>query len=201
MQAVEPVTLEGRTVRLEPLEARHLPDLLEAAQDDEIWLYMPIERPRTIEDMQKWYQIAREGQEAGIFLPFAIIAPETNRAIGTTRYMAIARADAGLEIGWTWLGKAYWRTPVNTECKYLLLRHAFETLGCIRVWLKTDSRNLNSQRAIERIGAKKEGVIRKQAIIKNGYQRDSVFFSIIDDEWPEVKVALEEKLGLKVTQL
>ncbi len=196
MMKVEPVTLEGQHARLEPLQPHHLPDLLEAAQSDEIWTYMPMPRPRTPEDMQKWYEVALAGQQAGTFLPFAIIDRATNTAIGSTRYLAIAPADYSVEIGFTWLGRDYWRTPLNTECKYLLLRHAFETLKCIRVWLKTDSRNLNSQRAILRIGAKSEGILRKHMIIYNGYQRHSAVFSIIDDEWPEVKANLEEKLGI-----
>lgn len=196
MPEVLPVTLEGRTVRLELLEARHLPDLLEAAQSDEIWAYMPIARPRTLADMEKWFAAAEEGRKSGVFLPFAIIDRATNKAVGSTRYLAISPKDHSVEIGHTWLGRDYWRTAINTECKYLLMRHAFETLGCIRVWLKTDSRNLNSQRAIARIGAQKEGVLRKHMIMHDGYQRHSVVFSVIDDEWPEVKAKLEERMGL-----
>jgi RimJ/RimL family protein N-acetyltransferase len=111
-----------------------------------------------------------------------------------TRYMTIEQANRGLEIGGTWYGKAHRRTAVNTECKYLLMRHAFETLGCIRVQLKTDSRNERSQRAIERLGATREGVLRKNMIMPDGYQRSSVMYSVIDDDWPSVKARLEQFL-------
>jgi RimJ/RimL family protein N-acetyltransferase len=200
MMEVKPVTLEGRVVRLEPLNEKHLPDLFEAAQDDEIWLYMPIARPQTLADVQKWYEATIKGQRDGIFLPFAIIDKATGRAIGSTRYLAIAPQDYSVEIGWTWLNPNYWRSPINTECKYLLLRHAFEELHCIRVWFKTDSRNIRSQNAITRLGAQKEGVLRKHVIVpKDGYQRHSVVFSIIDDEWPQVKAGLEAKMGLTIS--
>jgi RimJ/RimL family protein N-acetyltransferase len=132
-------------------------------------------------------------QVRGLFLPFAIVDLATGRAIGSTRYLDISPHDRHVEIGWTWLGKDYWRTPINTECKYLLLRHAFETLGCIRVSLKTDLRNERSQRAIERIGGVREGVWRRVVVMHDGYQRSSVFYSILDDEWTGVKKRLEEK--------
>jgi RimJ/RimL family protein N-acetyltransferase len=196
LKELKPVTLEGRVVRLEILEASHLPDLFEAAQDDEIWNYLLMDRPQNLVDLQHWFDAAIAGWQTGTMLSFAIIEQATNRAIGSTRYLAISKTDSSLEIGYTWLGRDYWRTAVNTEAKYLLLRHAFESLGCMRVWFKTDSRNLNSQRAIARIGAKKEGVLRKHMLVKNGYQRDSVIFSIIDDEWPEVKAHLEQRLSL-----
>jgi RimJ/RimL family protein N-acetyltransferase len=115
--------------------------------------------------------------------------------VGSTRYLDIRRENRGLEIGWTWLAAAVQRTAVNTECKYLLLRHAFETLGAIRVQLRTDLRNLRSQRAIERIGATREGVFRQERIMWDGYLRDSVFYSVIDCEWPAVKARLEARLG------
>lgn len=198
MMEIAPVTLEGRVARLEPLSAEHLPDLLEAAQDDEIWRYMPMPRPQTLDDMQKWLDVALEGQRAGTFLPFAIIDRASNKAIGSTRYLAISKPDYSVEIGFTWLARAYWRSAVNTECKYLLMRHAFETLHCIRVWLKTDSRNVRSQEAILRIGAKKEGILRNHMIIYDGYRRHSAVFSIIDEEWPEVKSNLEQRMGLAV---
>jgi RimJ/RimL family protein N-acetyltransferase len=194
MMEIGPVTLEGQWVRLEPLAEKHLPDLFEAAQDDDIWRYFPTPRPRTMSEMQKWFETAENGRKDGVFLPFAIIEKASGKAIGSTRYMAISRPDYSVEIGSTGLGRAYWRTAINTECKYLLIKHAFEDLKCIRVWLKTDSRNLISQRAIARIGAKKEGVLRKQMILHDGYIRDTVVFSIIDDEWPEVKADLEQKL-------
>jgi N-acetyltransferase len=189
---VEPFTLEGRWVRLEPLDARHAPDLAEAAQDDEIWRYMPAVL-KTKEEIRAWIAAAQAQQAAGTQLPFAIVDRATGRAIGGTRYLNITPNDRGLEIGWTWLARAAWRTPVNSECKFLLLRHAFETLGCIRVQLKTDGRNERSRQAIERIGGQFEGILRKHMIMPYGL-RDSAFYSIIDDEWPAVKQRLVGRL-------
>jgi N-acetyltransferase len=189
---VEPLTLEGRWVRLELLDVRHAPDLTEAAQDDEIWRYMPAVL-KTEEQIQAWIAAAQAQQAAGAQLPFAIVDRATGRAIGGTRYLNITPNDRGLEIGWTWLARSAWRTPVNSECKFLLLRHAFETLGCIRVQLKTDGRNERSRRAIERIGGQFEGILRKHMIMPYGL-RDSAFYSIIDDEWPAVKQRLVGRL-------
>ncbi|HZQ10711.1 MAG TPA: GNAT family N-acetyltransferase [Anaerolineae bacterium] len=189
-----PVTLEGRWARLEPLTLEHADALFEVAQDEEIWRYMPAPTPRSSADVAKWIQDALEMQAHGQVLPFVIIEQETGMAIGSTRYLDISAHDRHVEIGWTWLGKSYWRTPINTECKYLLLRHAFETLGCIRVQLKTDLRNERSQRAIERIGGVREGVLRRVVIMYNGYERSSVFYSILDNEWADVKARLEERM-------
>ncbi len=127
---------------------------------------------------------------SGNEIAFAIVGKSDQRAIGSTRYLNIEPAHRTLEIGWTWIGTKYQRTAVNTECKYLLLRHAFEQLGAVRVQFKTDARNEQSQRAIERIGAVKEGVLRKSHTTYTGYIRDSVYYSIIDDEWPDVKQRL-----------
>lgn len=194
---IEPVTLEGRLVRLEPLGLQHVTGLFEVGQDPDIWLYMPYQPFRTIADMKNWVEIALRAQKAGTELPFAIIERATGRVVGSTRYLNIALHDRGLEIGSTWLGQAVRRTGVNTECKYLLLHHAFEALGAIRVQLKTDSRNLRSQRAIERLGAVKEGILRNHMIMLDGYYRHSVYYSIIDSEWPAVKAGLEEKMHRK----
>ncbi|HEX2914111.1 MAG TPA: GNAT family protein [Chloroflexia bacterium] len=189
---VEPVVLQGRFVRLEPLTLEHAPDLLEAAQDDDVWRYVSLSRPYTLQEMKT---IIEGALKQPARLPFATIDAASGRAIGTTSYLDIQPQNRGLEIGWTWLGKPYWKTPRNTECKYLLMKHAFETLGAIRVQLKTDSRNYISQNAIERIGGKKEGVLRRHVIYPSGYIRDSVYYSIIDQEWPEVKQRLETKLA------
>lgn len=189
-----PVTLEGKWTRLEPLTLEHAPQLFDVAQDEEIWRYMPAPTPTTIDDVRAWMRDALDGHARGIFLPFAIVERATNKAIGSTRYLDISPSDRHVEIGWTWLGKNYWRTPINTECKYLLLKHAFETLGCIRVSFKTDLRNERSQRAIERLGAVREGLWRRVVIMYNGYQRSSVFYSILDDEWASVKARLEDKM-------
>ena len=191
---VTPVILEGKIVRLEPLSKNHLADLLVEAQDESIWAYIPFITPKSIADMEAWLSKALEAQGQGKEVPFAIIEQATNRAVGSTRYMNIMAHDRGLEIGWTWLGKGARRTGVNTECKYLLLRHAFETLGAIRVQLKTDSRNERSQRAIERIGGVKEGILRNHVIMPDNYYRHSVYYSIIDSEWPAVKANLEAKM-------
>ena len=190
-----PVTLAGRHVRLEPLARHHAPDLLVAAADEAIWRYLPRPQPRELHDVESMIDEALAEARSGRQVPFAVVALASGRAVGSTRYLDIRRENRGLEIGWTWLAAAVQRTAVNTECKYLLLRHAFETLGAIRVQLRTDLRNLRSQRAIERIGGVREGVFRQERIMWDGYLRDSVFYSVIDCEWPAVKARLEARLG------
>jgi len=190
---VEPITLEGRWVRLEPLAHHHAAGLAEVARDEEIWRYMPA-KLTTIEQIKHWITETLALQAAGAVLPFAIVERAEGRAIGSTRYLNIMPRDRGLEIGWTWLGRAARRTAVNTECKYLLLRHAFETLDCIRVQFKTDQRNERSRRAIERIGGQFEGILRQHMVLPDGSYRDSAFYSIIDAEWPAVKVKLADRL-------
>ena len=125
---------------------------------------------------------------------FTIIDKETNRPVGSTRYMDITLPNRGLEIGWTWLTPSVWRTRMNTECKYLLLKHGFEELNLLRIQLKTDSRNLRSQRAMERLGAVREGVLRRHRLLSDGYQRDTVYYSILAEEWAGVKARLERSL-------
>jgi RimJ/RimL family protein N-acetyltransferase len=190
-----PLTLRGRWARLEPLAEKHLADLYAASRDPEIWEYLPTPFPRDMEEMRVWLNDARATQTRGEMLPFAIVEGASGKAIGSTRYLDLAPQHRRIEIGWTWLGRAYWRTPINTECKYLLLKHAFEDLNCIRVQLKTDLRNERSQRAIERIGGVREGVLRKAVIVKDDYQRWSVYYSILDDEWDIVKARLESMLA------
>ena len=191
----DPITLTGHWVTLEPLAERHAADLFAVAQDEDIWRYLAPPMPRTLAHMQSWLADALATRARGEMLPFAVVWSETGRAMGSTRYMDYSAPDRHVEIGWTWYGRDYWRTPVNTECKYLLLRHAFERLGCIRVQLKTDLRNERSQRAIGRLGAVREGVLRKAVVIaKDGHQRWSVYYSILDDEWPAVKRRLEGML-------
>lgn len=201
MQKVQPVTLEGRHVRLEPLTLAHAPQLWQAAQHDDLWRFVSIARPHTLAQMQAIIESALEQQEQGGRVPFATIDAATGQAIGSTSYLEIQPSNKALEIGWTWLARDHWRTPRNTECKFLLLRHAFEQLGAIRVQLKTDSRNHISQNAIERIGGVKEGVLRRHMIYPSGYIRDTVFYSILDREWPEVKVRLEAKLASYAQEL
>jgi|YNPBryulayer2012_1023412.scaffolds.fasta_scaffold00420_17 RimJ/RimL family protein N-acetyltransferase len=192
---VKPVALMGKVVRLEPLSLAHLADLCEVGLDDDIWRYMLYGWVRTPDDLRRWVESMLALQEKGTDLPFAVIHLASNRAIGATRYLEIRPADRGLEIGGTWYGKAYQRTAVNTESKYLLLKHAFEELGCIRVQFKTDLRNVRSQQAIERLGAVKEGVFRNHRILPDGTIRHSVYYSIIVEEWPTVKARLERLLS------
>jgi len=191
---VTPVTLEGEHVRLEPLTASHTDALMRAGEPDDIWTWLPW-RPSTRADWEAWIARALDAQEAGDELPFATVTRAAGEVVGSTRFLAISPPNRRLEIGATWLNPRVQRTLVNTECKYLLLRHCFETLGCLRVELKTDARNTNSQRAIARIGATQEGVFRKHQLAQHGFQRDSVYFSVIDDEWPAVKRRLEAMLA------
>jgi RimJ/RimL family protein N-acetyltransferase len=196
MSELAHLTLAGKHIRLEPLALDHAADLFVAAQDDEVWRWLYVARPSTEGQMRFWITEALSGRASGHEAPFAVIDLTTGRAIGSTRYLYIEPSHRHLDIGWTSYGRAYWRTAVNTECKYLLLRHAFEQLRCIRVGITTDLRNERSQRAIERIGGVREGVLRKYRIVpKDEYQRDSVFYSILDDEWPAVKSGLEERLA------
>ena len=186
--------LSGQTVRVEPLEQRLAADLLAAAADPEIWLYIPAPQPSCLGDVAALVAAALHDAANGEQVPFAIIDQHSGRAVGSTRYLEIRPADRALEIGWTWYAREAQRTAANTECKYLLLRHAFEDLGALRMQFKTDARNLRSQRAIERLGAVREGVLRKQRILHDGFVRDAVYYSIIDEEWPTVKRQLEAML-------
>jgi RimJ/RimL family protein N-acetyltransferase len=190
---VTPLTLEldGGVVRLEPLRARHAPDLMAAGRDDAVWTYL-MERPKTLEDMLGLIDRAQQAERSGRELPFAVIEAASGRAIGSTRYEDILPAHRTLEIGWTWLGTAWQKTACNTQCKLMLLRHAFEVLGAVRVQLKADTRNHRSLAAIERIGAVYEGTLRKNRILPDGYIRDSAYFSVIREEWPAVKRRLED---------
>jgi RimJ/RimL family protein N-acetyltransferase len=189
-----PVILEGEHVRLEPLSMSHLADLCEIGLDEEIWRWSP-EQLTTPAQLQAYVEGALRDREDGTALPFATVLKSEDRAVGTTRFCAIERQHRRLEIGWTWIGTAWQRSVVNTEAKYLMLRHAFESLNCIRVELKTDSLNQRSRNAILRIGAKEEGTFRNHMVTQSGRLRHSVFFSIIDSEWPEVKASLEKKLA------
>ncbi|MFT3893986.1 MAG: GNAT family protein [Anaerolineales bacterium] len=191
---VTPVTLTGRYVRLEPMSEAHTAGLAEIGVGQPFWDVMVYGKMETQEDMRKWVREILSRADKGTDIPFIAIHLASGRVAGATRYMNISPKDRGLEIGGTWYGLDFQRTPVNTECKYLLLRHAFETLGCVRVQLKTDVRNERSQRAIERLGAVKEGVLRNHMILPDGHVRDSVFYSIIDSEWLAVKKRLEEML-------
>ncbi len=192
---VKPIVLTGTHVRLEPMTEEHIPALAEIGVGQPFWHFMLYGDMNSEEDMRSWVRDILARAEKGTDLPFVAIQLASGRLAGATRYLNIMPKDRSLEIGGTWYGSDFQRTPVNTECKYLLLRHAFETLECIRVQLKTDSRNERSQRAIERIGSVKEGVLRNHMILPDGYIRHSVFYSILDTEWPGVKSRLEEMLA------
>ena len=192
---VTPVTLTGKYVRLEPMTEAHIPALAEIGAGQTFWDFMVYGRMDTEEDMGGWVREILARAEKGTDLPFVAIHLASGRVAGATRYLNIMPNDRGLEVGGTWYGLEFQRTGVNTECKYLLLKYAFETLGCIRVQLKTDLRNERSQKAIERIGAVREGVLRNHMILPDGRYRHSVFYSILDTEWPVVKKRLEEMLS------
>jgi RimJ/RimL family protein N-acetyltransferase len=194
---IKPVTLTGRHVRLEPLAYSHVPDLTTAGTDPGIWQYIPYPPVHAEADMRAWVDDLLSRQAKGTDLPFAVVHQATGRAIGATRYLDIQRANRAVEIGGTWYAPEHQRTAANTEAKLLLLSYAFETLGCIRVQLKTDERNLRSQRAIERIGAVREGTLRHSVIMPDGFRRSSVEYSVLEAEWPMVKGKLETKLGMK----
>ena len=189
---VVPLTLTGRLIRLEPLSQGHTSDLAEAGKDESLWQYMRYGPVTTPEKMRSLVALLLEWQQRGTDLPFAVIHRESGRAIGMTRYMNIEAANRGLEIGGTWYAPAFQRTGVNTESKYLLLGHAFENLGCLRVQFRTDLRNLRSQKAIERLGARREGVLRDHMILPDGTVRSSIIYSILRVEWEAVKRHLEE---------
>jgi RimJ/RimL family protein N-acetyltransferase len=190
---VEPVILQGRHVRLEPLTPEHAAGLAEVGLDEDLWKWIPTP-VCTPEEMSAYVQNALQDQAAGTALPFALIEKSSGRAVGSTRYANIERVHHRLEIGWTWVARPWQRTAINTEAKYLLLRHAFETLKCMRVELKTDSLNERSRAAILRLGATQEGIFRNHMMTATGRIRHTVYFSIVDSEWPEVKARLEARL-------
>ena len=191
MMEVKPVVMTGKFVRLEPMTEAHVPALAEIGVGRDFWHFMLYGDMQTEADMRNWVLdiLSRKGD-----LPFVAVQLESGRVAGATRYLNISPKDRGLEIGGTWYGLDFQRTAVNTEAKYLLLKHAFETLGAIRVQLKTDLRNIRSQTAIERIGGVKDGVLRHHMILPDGTIRHSVFYSILDAEWEAVKARLENIL-------
>jgi RimJ/RimL family protein N-acetyltransferase len=190
---IAPVILEGRRVRLEPLAPEHASGLAEVGLDAELWKWIPTP-VRIPEEMSSYVQTALNEQTKGSALPFVLIEQASGRIICSTRYGNIDPDHHHVEIGWTWVARQWQRTAINTEAKYLLLRQAFETLKCIRVELKTDSLNERSRAAILRIGAREEGTFRNHMITASGRIRHTVYFSILDSEWPEIKARLEAKL-------
>ena len=182
-------------MRLEPLAQTHHAALCAVGLDPELWEMIPY-RVVTAEDMAAYIGSALDAQSAGTALPFATVLADSGQVIGSTRFMNIDAANRRVEIGATWIAGPWRRTAVNTEAKYLMLRHAFESLGCIRVELKTDSLNQRSRNAIRRIGATEEGTLRQHMVTWSGRLRDTVYFSVLDSEWPRVKQDLEQKLAL-----
>jgi N-acetyltransferase len=195
---VKPVRLSGKLVDLEPLTLEHTAGLAQAGQDPELWKYMRYGLVDTPEKMAAFIGMQLAGQERGTDLPFAVIQRGSGQAIGMTRYLNIEPHNRALEIGGTWYAAPYQHTGINTECKFLLLRHAFEELGCIRVQFKADERNERSLRAIERIGAVREGVLRDHLILADGTVRSSVYYSILAREWPGVRQRLIELMNRSI---
>ena len=193
--SISPFTLTGEHVRLEPLRAEHAPMLWEVAKDHlaDLFQWIPYQL-KSLEDFQNFNRQVLEEQSRGASLPFATFERKSNHIVGATRFMNMDLANRKVEIGSTWIAPPWQRTVVNTETKFLMLSHAFETWKCLRVELKTDALNQRSRNAILRLGAKEEGILRKHMLTWNGRQRDSVYFSILDSEWPAVKARLEEKL-------
>ena len=192
-KASSSVTLEGSVVRLEPLTLLHTESFCEVGLEPQLWRLIPT-RMQSRDDMRVYIETALRWQKEGHALPFAIVHIASGKVIGSTRYGNIVPEHKRLEIGWTWIAPALQRTGVNSEMKYLLLKHAFETLGYNRVELKTDILNEKSRLAILRIGAKQEGILRGHVICHDGRVRDTVYFSILQSEWPQVKKRFEETL-------
>ncbi len=187
----QPVTLTGKLVRLEPLGTQHAHDLYAVGADDSIWRYLPRPAFVGLDDAREWIEQSMAQTSRGERVAFAVVHLETGQAIGSTAYLDIDRPNRALEIGMTWYATAWQRTGVNTECKYLLMCHAFEEQSARRVCLKTDSRNERSRQAILRLGAVEEGTWRNHRIAWDGMDRHSVFYSVIESEWPDVKRRLE----------
>lgn len=190
---MEPV-LSGSSIFLEPLQTRHASALLAAAADGELWNLTLTVVPDA-DSMARYIDHAIAGREAGTVMPFAIVRRDDNRVVGSTRFWKIDRINRKLEIGHTWLAESVQRSGANTEAKYLLLCHAFDVMHCVRVQFTTDELNQKSRAAILRIGAKQEGIVRHERIMPDGRKRNSVRFSIIDGEWPEVRAGLEQKMA------
>ncbi|HVZ85339.1 MAG TPA: GNAT family protein, partial [Polyangia bacterium] len=191
---VTPVILEGARVRLEPLAEAHHAALCAVGLVEDLWRWSP--KPLlTPADMTAYIAFALAEQAAGRALPFVTVDRPSGRIVGSTRFGNIDKANRRVEIGWTWLAPELQRTGANTEAKYLMLRHAFETLGCLRVELKTDALNARSRAAIARIGAREEGTLRRHMLTASGRVRDTVYYSVVDEEWPAVKAELERRLS------
>jgi N-acetyltransferase len=189
----EPVTLTGRHVRLEPLTRAHLNALCAVGLDQDLWRWVP-DVICNRDDMHRYIEEALDQQARGVSLPFATVHVGESRVVGCTRFCAIVPEHRRVEIGWTFVASDWQRTAVNTEAKLLMMRHAFETWGCRRVELKTNSNNARSRAAILRLGAVEEGTLRSHMVQPDGSRRDTVYFSVIDTEWPAVRARLEARL-------
>jgi RimJ/RimL family protein N-acetyltransferase len=190
-------TLTGRTVRIEPLAGRHEAGLRAAASDPRVWRWMPIDPTDSDEAFHAWMHEALERDAEGLDAPFCVLGAGDGEPLGSTRYLALRPEHHGLEIGWTWLSPAAWGTAANAEAKLLLLEHAFERLGCMRVEFKTDALNGRSRAALEAIGARFEGIHRRHMLVRGGELRDSAWYSVIDVDWPATKAALAERVAEK----
>ncbi|HXV33108.1 MAG TPA: GNAT family protein [Gaiellaceae bacterium] len=189
--------LEGRLVVVEPLAPEHEDDLREAARDPAVWRWLPIEQPAGREAFHRWLEEALAERDAGTQVPFAVVDRASGKAIGSTRYLTLRPEHRGIEIGWTWNASSAWGTGANAEAKLLLLRHAFETLGCMRVEFKTDALNERSRAALEALPARFEGIFRKHMLVRDGALRDSAYYAVTDDEWPAVRASLERRLAAR----
>ncbi|HET7172463.1 MAG TPA: GNAT family protein [Gaiellales bacterium] len=190
-------TLQGRSIRIEPLRAGHEAGLWAAAGDPRVWRWMPTDPTASAEEFHGWMADALDRAAAGLDAPFCVLRPDGNEVLGSTRYLALRPEHRGLEIGWTWLSPAAWGSPANPEAKLLLMEHAFERLGCMRVEFKTDARNERSRAALEAIGARFEGIHRRHMLVQAGDVRDSAWYSVIDEDWPATKAALAARVARK----
>ncbi len=183
--------LEGDVIRLEPLAPAHLDGLWEASRDPRIWRWLPILQPSTLPEMDGWLDDAVERAAAGLEIPFATVRQSDGAVVGSTRFLALRPEHGSVEIGWTWLAPTAWGTGANQEAKRLQFEHAFETWDCRRVELKTDALNTPARGAMEAFGATFEGIHRKHMLVRDGQNRDSAWYSVLDDEWPAVRRLLE----------
>jgi RimJ/RimL family protein N-acetyltransferase len=179
---------------VEPLGPEHEDDLWEAAQDPEVWRWLPWHAAADRESFHRWLAEALADRDAGEQVPFVVVDRRTGKAIGSTRFLTLRPEHRGLEIGWTWNASGAWGSGANAEAKLLLLRHAFETLGCMRVEFKTDALNARSRAALEALPARFEGIFAKHMLVRDGAVRDSAYYAITDDEWPAVRANLERRL-------
>jgi N-acetyltransferase len=189
--------LEGRIVVLEPLTEEHERELFAVAQDPQIWRWMSYNAVENAETFQGWFGDALRATKAGDEAVFAVRSKQSGELIGSTRYMTLRPEHHGLEIGWSWLVPSAWGSGANAEAKFLLLEHAFDRLGCIRVEFKTDARNERARLALEAIPARFEGIFRSHMLVRGGERRNSAFYSVTDDDWPVVRTLLERRINAK----